>query len=241
MKPSKIHEHLWQITQKKIDESLSALIPREILYIPNRYQDDAKSFQDIDFFLNARNQNKRFILELGSGWGEWLNGWLTVYPHDHYLAFEGNQGRVRSTIKKNYQFTKNYRIALINFQWFLTEILPPHFFDLIFILFPDPWPKKKHWKKRFVQNDFDQKMIKLLKKEKTSRIYITTDYRPYAEKINCHLEESPLLVNTQPTPFMRTRPTELIKIPNLTFFEKKCQDQQQEPYWFSYASKEMFT
>ena len=108
----------------------------------------------------------RRVLELGSGWGEWLCQWLQIYPKDMYLAFETNFRRIRRTLR---QLSKqktgkleilptsplaNLRIAPLNYQWFLQQIVGAQQFDMIFILFPDPWPKRKHHKNRFIQGDF---------------------------------------------------------------------------------------
>ena len=63
---------------------------------------------------------------------------------------------------------------------FLVKIEKP-FFDFIFILFPDPWPKKKHWKRRLINKNF-LILIKQNLKEKGSLI-VKTDWQDYADDI----------------------------------------------------------
>ena len=47
----------------------------------------------------------------------------------------------------------------------------------IFILFPDPWPKKKHYKRRFIQSNIIQKLYKILKKN--GELRVSTDHNDY--------------------------------------------------------------
>jgi tRNA (guanine-N7-)-methyltransferase len=66
------------------------------------------------------------------------------------------------------------------------RVLLDHFFpkaslDVVHLYFPDPWPKKKHWKRRIVQDDFIATIAAALKPG--GYIHIATDWVPYAEWI----------------------------------------------------------
>ncbi|MCH2678573.1 MAG: tRNA (guanosine(46)-N7)-methyltransferase TrmB [Alphaproteobacteria bacterium] len=54
----------------------------------------------------------------------------------------------------------------------------------IFILFPDPWPKKKHYKRRFIQSNIIQKLYKILKKN--GELRVSTDHNDYLSWILHH-------------------------------------------------------
>ncbi len=59
-------------------------------------------------------------------------------------------------------------------------------FDEIFILFPDPWPKKRHHKKRLINTDFLHKLA-IHHMRSNTKLYISTDHKDYAQWI---LEEA---------------------------------------------------
>jgi tRNA (guanine-N7-)-methyltransferase len=88
-------------------------------------------------------------------------------------------------------------------------------FDTLQIFFPDPWPKKKHWKRRLIQPHTLPCMARVLKSK--GRLHIATDWEPYAAHIMRVLSESPLFENPhgllQYAPRPEARP--------LTKFEKR--------------------
>ena len=55
-------------------------------------------------------------------------------------------------------------------------------FNSIYILFPDPWPKKKHRKRRIINEQFLNQIFKILKKK--GKVFISTDNCEYYENIN---------------------------------------------------------
>ena len=117
----------------------------------------------------------------------------------------------------------------LDFSIFLEDIAPDHSFDVIFILFPDPWPKRKHWKNRLVQKAFPQKMEKLLRKN--GRVYISTDYGPYARRILKIMRDAPQFKSAYPAPhFLREREA---SIPS-THFESRYLNKNVRPYYQSW-------
>ena len=65
--------------------------------------------------------------------------------------------------------------------------------DKIFILFPDPWPKKRHQKRRLIQSNFVALLTEKLKPG--GILHLATDWKPYAEQMLEILEQSKGLVN----------------------------------------------
>ena len=146
------------------------------------------------------------ILELGCGWGEFCCEWLKKFPDHNYIAMEINGDRIKRLIKQTNSLTgqKNLRIIPINFKWFLCEILPAKSFDLMIINFPDPWPKKRHWKHRLIEPGFPEKAASLLRKN--GRIFMATDYGPYARKILKLFRENPHFEAVYEWPHYRRTP-----------------------------------
>ena len=159
------------------------------------------------------NPDSFSVLELGAGSGEFAHSWMIQNPGHNYVAFEVKKERIQ-TILKGIDRNKLYSIKIIpvNFKWFLSEILPQKMFDLIIVNFPDPWPKKRHWKHRLVDQDFPIKTAGLLKSG--GIIHLATDYGPYARKIlsifrRCNLFEPvfphPDYIRLKPEAFPSTR------------------------------------
>ncbi|MCP5502047.1 MAG: methyltransferase [Leptospiraceae bacterium] len=122
---------------------------------------------------------KQFVLELGSGWGEVAIELALKNPDTGYILMEKNLGRVKSTLRmiEKYKLS-NIRFIPLNFNWFLVELLEPRQFRSVILNFPDPWPKKKHFKHRTLNEEFVDKLRYLLQ-EKGS-FYFATDHGGYA-------------------------------------------------------------
>jgi tRNA (guanine-N7-)-methyltransferase len=156
-----------------------------------------------------RAPEHRHVLELGSGWGEFAAGWLATHPDDDYVAFEIKGDRIRRTLKYVRKLDGGHiRIIPVNFTWFLEEILPPHSFDWIIVNYPDPWPKRRHWKHRLVQPGFPQRMSELLRPR--GIVHLASDYGPYARRMIRYFRGSPLFESVFPPPdYVRRRPDDM--------------------------------
>lgn len=122
------------------------------------------------------------ILELGSGWGEFALGWLAQRPTDRYVAVESKSDRIQKTVRRaDRTGTDRLRLIPVNFNWFLEEFFPPRCFDRIIVNFPDPWPKRRHWKHRLITERFPFRLENLLRPGGV--VHIATDCGPYARKI----------------------------------------------------------
>lgn len=179
-------------------------------------------------FRPQEQQKHRHILELGCGWGDFLYNWLECYPDDDYLTFEVKASRIQYALRKMRKHLpkSHLRILAINFNWFLEELLPPHSFDWIIINFPDPWPKRRHWKHRLVQKNFDIRMAQLLRND--ALLYFATDYGPYARRLLFLMRQSPFFSPVYAWPYyVRQRPQGM---PG-TYFENLALQQKKRPYY----------
>ena len=70
----------------------------------------------------------------------------------------------------------------------LLSRFPKKFLDLVIILFPDPWPKKRHQKRRLVNIDFLKKIFKILKKN--GKFIFSTDNISYFENVKTILKNT---------------------------------------------------
>ena len=131
--------------------------------------------------LFARQDSPR-VLELGSGWGEFAIAWASQHRDQDMVAMEIKPDRIVATLKRlDALKLENLRILPVNFSWFLSELFPAHCFDTVFVNFPDPWPKKRHWKHRLVQPDFPPAIHSLMRG--SGLLHIATDHGPYSRRI----------------------------------------------------------
>ena len=81
---------------------------------------------------------------------------------------------------------KNVYLYPFVFQKFLNKFKKLRF-DIIYILFPDPWPKKKHHKRRIVNKHFLSQILKILKIN--GKVYFSTDNFNYFENVKTILKK----------------------------------------------------
>ena len=137
--------------------------------------------------INKLNLKKKLILEIGIGMGENL-----IYLSKKNLQkkiigvdpFKNGMVNVSDYfIKNNIQNVYLYPFV---FQKFLNKFKKLRF-DIIYILFPDPWPKKKHHKRRIVNKHFLSQILKILKIN--GKVYFSTDNFNYFENVKTILKK----------------------------------------------------
>ena len=139
---------------------------------------DSKEVSDLSKLLPKKKNN---ILEIGFGDGKNLIEKAKINSDMNFYGVEVFKSGIASVLKQvQIHNLNNVCLFYGDAKDFLVKIEKP-FFDFIFILFPDPWPKKKHWKRRLIDQDF-LILIKQNLKEKGSLI-VKTDWQDYADDI----------------------------------------------------------
>jgi tRNA (guanine-N7-)-methyltransferase len=94
-------------------------------------------------------------LDLGCGDGSFLVAMARDNPGRNYLGTERLIGRVRNTCRKAMRGElTNIRLLRVESAYVVKHLLPPASASRIYILFPDPWPKRRHWPRRLLQPEF---------------------------------------------------------------------------------------
>ena len=75
----------------------------------------------------------------------------------------------------------------------LQQCIPDNSLDCVQIFFPDPWPKKRHHKRRLIQTAFIESLCPKL--AETGKIHLATDWAPYAEHMMAVLSDMTALKN----------------------------------------------
>jgi len=121
-------------------------------------------------------------IEVGSGRGTFLVNQAKLSPDINFLGIEWASRYYRYTVDRIGRWNlKNVRMLRADAAVFISEFVPESSVDCFHIYFPDPWPKKKHHKRRFI---CDKNLDQFLRCLKTSgSIRIATDHADYFEQI----------------------------------------------------------
>ena len=121
-------------------------------------------------------------LEIGCGMGETTAQLAADNPHRNYLGIEVYTAGIGALLSRLQKFElSNVRLIQHDAVDVLRKMLAPAVLDQALILFPDPWPKKRHHKRRLIQTPFVELLVSRLKPG--ACLHCATDWEPYAEQM----------------------------------------------------------
>ncbi|MGH8226073.1 MAG: tRNA (guanosine(46)-N7)-methyltransferase TrmB [Gammaproteobacteria bacterium] len=133
-------------------------------------------------------------LEIGFGNGDALADLAAAHPERNYIGVEVHRpgvGRLLMRIAR--AGIENVRIADRDGTQVLRNEIPDDSLDEILVYFPDPWPKKRHHKRRLIQSEFA--LMVSAKLAVGGRLELATDWPEYAEQMRGILNGTPGLVS----------------------------------------------
>lgn len=148
------------------------------------------------------SQYKRCVLEIGCGHGHWLSGYAATHSDDCCIGIDLSTQRIKKTLrKKKNQSLGNLWAYKAEANEFL-DCLPPDInCEYTFIIYPDPWPKQRHHRRRLMQRDFLSRLARHT--APGGQLYLRTDQQTYIEWshqcIKAHQDWR--LENTLPWPY----------------------------------------
>ncbi|MBI3439238.1 MAG: tRNA (guanosine(46)-N7)-methyltransferase TrmB [Proteobacteria bacterium] len=163
---------------------VSAPIDVEALFSPSLRREgvgggmnlDASSITPPPYPLLSRGGG--VVLEIGFGGGEHLVGQATAHPELCFIGVEPFLNGVASCLRHIEESgVQNVRLHQGDARDVLAR-LPDGSLDRVDILFPDPWPKKRHWKRRLIQPEFVAELARVLKAG--GEVRFATDWAHYA-------------------------------------------------------------
>ncbi|MEM1296690.1 MAG: tRNA (guanosine(46)-N7)-methyltransferase TrmB [Verrucomicrobiota bacterium] len=141
--------------------------------------------RNADYFQESRVQDlfdreAPMELDLGCGDGGFLMAMAAEFPDRNFIGVERLLGRVRAVCRKaDRRSLENVRVLRLDSAYAVGRLLPKNAFSRVHLLFPDPWPKKKHQKRRIVTPEFVAAIHELL--ESGGEFLFKTDHEEYFE------------------------------------------------------------
>ncbi len=133
------------------------------------------------------------ILEIGFGNGDALVTEAIARPENDYLGVEVHRPGAGSLLQRLASSElPNVRVMLADAKDVLAMQVPDASLSGVHVFFPDPWPKKRHHKRRLVQSDFAALVTRKLKPG--GYLHLATDCQDYAEHMASVLSANPELV-----------------------------------------------
>lgn len=127
-------------------------------------------------------QDAPIELEIGSGKGTFLLRQAKAHPERNYLGIEWANKIYKYAADRFARWgLSNVRIMRADARHFVMHRLAPECLDALHIYHPDPWPKKRHHRRRMIQSDFIVAAVAAMKLG--ARLAIQTDHAGYFEQI----------------------------------------------------------
>jgi tRNA (guanine-N7-)-methyltransferase len=146
-------------------------------------------------FAAAFGRRAPVVAEIGFGMGETTARIAEEHPEVDYLAMEVHSPGVGSLLRQlEDRGLGNVRIVAHDAVEVLGEMIPAGSLDGLHVFFPDPWPKKRHHKRRLLQPEFVALAASRLKRG--GYFHVATDWEEYAQHVLQVLAATPGLVNT---------------------------------------------
>lgn len=144
-------------------------------------------------------------LEIGCGTGHFIVERATQQPQTNFIAIDiYNKGCWKTCRKIDAAGLTNVRVIRAEALYLLEKSFPPQQLAAIYINCPDPWPKKRHRKRRLVNHAFLQSV--LVRLSPGGDFYFSTDVADYAREVAALLAENPGFINQHDQPIVHHLP-----------------------------------
>lgn len=189
--------------------------------------------KDVLYYPRRPDKFSGDILEIGPGRGDFLISLAEKYSEKQLTAIELDKRRYYKLIPR---IEKRGLFNILLIQGNARVVLPQSFkkgtFEKIYVLFPDPWPKRRHVPQRLMSVEFIGMLASLLRAQ--GFLYCSTDFWAYADMVVDNAARVESLDNTGRPYF-----SNIEDIPDYSpsFFEQKWRDEGRTIYYISLKRK----
>lgn len=132
---------------------------------------------------------KKLVIECCCGRGDFLAEEAKKYPEKTFVGIDYAEPVMQRAVKKMYESgLENVRLCYNDIHDILTNLPKNTPIERIYINFPDPWPKKRHWNRRIIRQDILHELHVLMQSD--TELIMVTDHDGYAEWILALLEQN---------------------------------------------------
>ncbi len=126
------------------------------------------------------NQEQPVEIDIGCGKGRFLLSRAASHQETNFIGIDRMNGRLGKLDRKIMRADlKNVRLIKMEAAYVITELLPPEITSTYYIFFPDPWPKRRHHRRRLMNPDFLDALHRTL--ITGGRVNFSTDHLDYFE------------------------------------------------------------
>jgi len=146
-------------------------------------------------FAQAFGRTAPVILEIGFGMGETTAAIALAHPDIDFFGIEVHLPGVGALLKRVDELgLRNVRVIRHDAVDVVDAMIAPGSLAAVHVYFPDPWPKKRHHKRRLLTPAFVRALAERI--APGGYLHVATDWTPYAEEILATLRAEALLANT---------------------------------------------
>lgn len=150
----------------------------------------------------------RLVVEIGFGRGEYLRALAAAAPEWAHVGVDLSHRRVLKMARRLAKTEeRNIRLIEARAEEVVRDALAEANVETFWVNFPDPWPKKRHQRRRLLQPAFVSALARRL--VPGGELHAATDHAEYAAQIDRVLAAEPLLENVLPAPFASEVPGRL--------------------------------
>lgn len=139
-------------------------------------------------------------LEIGCGIGDFIVQLAARHPERNYLVTDiFNQGCLKTCSRVDEAGLTNVRVMRSEGRFLMSHLVEAESLLAIYVNCPDPWPKKRHRKRRLVNHEFLKLAFHTL--QPNGELHFSTDFVDYGISVGEMLETEPGFTNLQGTPY----------------------------------------
>lgn len=132
----------------------------------------------------------RYVLEIGCGNGHFLTAYAAAHPEEFCVGIDIELERIeRAQRKQNRAALANLHFVRAEARLFLEAVPSAARASSVYVLFPDPWPKRRHSKNRLLTTPFLERLAQ--RARDGARLYFRTDYAPHYTEAREAAREAP--------------------------------------------------